>query len=248
MKYALISTSRIITPKNHDKTRCGNGEIVRLAKSIQKLGLLEPITVKPLIGGDGYEIISGNKRFCALSMLGEKKIPCILTESTQNNSLIYITLQKYSKHNPFVLADKLKRMLTSGDKSAEETADALGMEITEFIEYLLPSRMTQIERQIAIENRLSEENIRKIATEPELKKRLDALSVYISGKTPSGLSMAKKAKARRNVPRGELKLFENTVKRAISLLEGLGYSAKNETSEFGNNIEYKIKLSKSVAN
>ena len=219
---------------------------MKLAKSIQKLGLLEPLTVKPLIGGNGYEIISGNKRFCALTLLGEKKIPCLITDMSQNSNLIYITLQRYSKHNSFVLADRLKRLLTSGDKTAEELSDLLGMETSEFIEYLLPARMTPIERQIAIENNLSEEKIRKIASNPDQRKRLDELAVYISGKPPMGSMKTKKVKARRNVPRGELKLFENTIKKAVSLLEDMGYIAEKEARDDGEGIEYRIKLSRQI--
>lgn len=246
MKYAVINSSRIIMPKNHDKSRCNGGDVVKLAKSIQKLGLLEPITVKPLIGGDGYEIISGNKRYCAMSLLGIKKIPCIVTESQEDNVLIYITLQKYSKHNPFVLADKLKRMLSSESKSAEEIAESLGMDISDFLEYLLPARMSDIERHIALENKLSEETIRNIASVQDYEKRLSILSGYAIKKSASSEIVRKKSvKARRSVATGELKLFENTVKRALALLEKLGYTAQKEIYDNRGETEYKIKLSKS---
>jgi len=244
MKYGLINVSRIITHKNHDKTRCNNGEVIKLARSIQKLGLLEPLTVKPLLGGEGYEIISGNKRYCAMSLLGMAKIPCIITEASDDNALVCITLQMYSKHNPFLLADKLKRLLSASNKGAEEIAEDLGMEVSEFIEYLLPARMSEIERKIAVENKLSEETVRKIASNPDYSQRLSILSGYIPHSTKNEKSDQKRIKARRTVPTGELKLFENTVKRALTFLERLGYSTEKESANRGEEVEYKIRLAK----
>jgi len=47
-------------------------ESEELAKSIQQKGLLQPILVRTL---DGYfEIVAGNRRFCACKALGWKKI------------------------------------------------------------------------------------------------------------------------------------------------------------------------------
>ncbi|MGA9150979.1 MAG: ParB/RepB/Spo0J family partition protein [Candidatus Nitrosopolaris sp.] len=49
-----------------------------LAKSIQQKGLLQPILVRTL---DGYfEIVAGNRRFCACKALGWKKIACHIIE------------------------------------------------------------------------------------------------------------------------------------------------------------------------
>jgi ParB family transcriptional regulator, chromosome partitioning protein len=49
-----------------------------LAKSIQQKGLLQPILVRTL---DCYfEIVAGNRRFCACKALGWKKIPCHIIE------------------------------------------------------------------------------------------------------------------------------------------------------------------------
>lgn len=46
-----------------------------LAKSIEQNGLLQPILVRTM---DGYfEVVAGNRRFCACKALGWKKLPAI---------------------------------------------------------------------------------------------------------------------------------------------------------------------------
>jgi len=49
-----------------------------LAKSIDQKGLLQPILVRTM---DGYfEVVAGNRRYCACKALGWKKIPCHIIE------------------------------------------------------------------------------------------------------------------------------------------------------------------------
>jgi ParB family transcriptional regulator, chromosome partitioning protein len=49
-----------------------------LAKSIKQKGLLQPILVRTM---DGYfEVVAGNRRYCACKSLGWKKIACHIIE------------------------------------------------------------------------------------------------------------------------------------------------------------------------
>jgi len=51
-----------------------------LARSIDKVGLLEPIVVFPVEGTDGYEILAGQRRFLACKELQWDKIPARIIE------------------------------------------------------------------------------------------------------------------------------------------------------------------------
>ena len=53
-------------------------DIDELSKSIEQKGLLQPILVRTL---DGYfEVVAGNRRYCACKALGWKKIACHIIE------------------------------------------------------------------------------------------------------------------------------------------------------------------------
>jgi hypothetical protein len=47
----------------------GPAAIEDLARSIEREGLINPITVRPAPSGDGYELLAGERRFRALSLL-----------------------------------------------------------------------------------------------------------------------------------------------------------------------------------
>ena len=246
MKYSLISVDKIKTSHAHSKTRCKQGEIVILAKSIQKFGVIEPILVKPLSGGDAYEIISGNRRFCASILLGMKEIPCIIAERSKNSPLMEISLMRFINHDAFDVAEKIKRILIENGWSAEILAEKTGLEAGEIVEFLSPAQMTGVERELAWNLHLSNDAIRRISTLQNREDRIRRLLAYKrimeypDRKAPTKPNI----KARRRVSFGGLGFFENTIKKSLELLEKAGIRAKTEAKESANGIEYKIFLNK----
>src|SRR5215469_9218840 len=70
-----IDISKIKQSKNF---RQMVGDTDELARSIKEKGLLQPILVRTM---DGYfEVVAGNRRFCACKALGWKKIACHIVE------------------------------------------------------------------------------------------------------------------------------------------------------------------------
>ena len=71
-----IRTSDIVTPSRVLRRRLG--ELGEIADSIKKIGLLQPIIVRPL--ENHFEIVAGNRRYHACKKLGWRKIPCHVVE------------------------------------------------------------------------------------------------------------------------------------------------------------------------
>jgi len=247
MKYAEINLKQIVTSPKHLKNRCQSGEIVTLAKSIKKNGVLTPIHVKPLLGG-GYEIISGNRRYCASKLAEIDKIPCIVIEREDNPQMIDICLSIFNTHDSFELADKIKHLFVKSGKSAEWVSEALGVEVPFLLEYLTPTCMSEIERRIARENRLSNELIRKIASLPTREDRFNALTKYVraSEETQSVKINRHKtnAKARRRASINGLGFFENTLRRSLEILESAGLQTSKKAEERCGEVEYRITVKK----
>ena len=79
-------TSNPFQPRqNFDKE-----EISNLAQSIEKQGLLQPILLRK--NGGGFEIISGERRFRAMKLLGNDKVPCIVKPHISDNEMIEMAL------------------------------------------------------------------------------------------------------------------------------------------------------------
>lgn len=81
----VLEVSKIIPVKNirneHDN------EISELADSINRQGLINPITVMPVSGGK-YRIIAGHRRFEAVKRLGFSHIECQVLDSLSEKDIV----------------------------------------------------------------------------------------------------------------------------------------------------------------
>jgi len=81
-----IEISKIEEPKEAIRSYFTKEALEELKESINKEGLLHPIIVRP--SGDKYEIVAGHRRFIACKELGWGKIPCIVKELNDEETLI----------------------------------------------------------------------------------------------------------------------------------------------------------------
>jgi len=75
-----------IVPGDNDRTTFDQAGLIELAESIRQLGLVQPITVRPL-GGGIFQICAGERRFRAISqILKDEYAPCIVRELTDDEA------------------------------------------------------------------------------------------------------------------------------------------------------------------
>ena len=85
-KIEKIPMDKIHLPRREAREYVTEEGLQELAESIERLGLLNPITVRR--DGDGYEIIAGVRRFLACQRLGWKEIPAIVKDLDDLNKLV----------------------------------------------------------------------------------------------------------------------------------------------------------------
>jgi len=91
MNISSIELNKIEEPKEAIRVQPNDKEVKFLADSISKVGLINPITVKP-ITGNKFEVVAGHRRFLAAKILNLKKIDCnIITKNEQASTAIKIT-------------------------------------------------------------------------------------------------------------------------------------------------------------
>ncbi len=78
MDLQVIEVSRIVEDPDQPRRALDDVALQGLADSIRQHGVLNPITVAPLKGVDGYRIITGERRWRASQIAGQFEIPCIV--------------------------------------------------------------------------------------------------------------------------------------------------------------------------
>lgn len=125
-----INLELILPPRIQPRLQVDDQGIEELAASIQRHGLLSPLTVTPDDGG--YRLLAGNRRYHALKALGAETAPCnviepnpaMADEITLAENLIRLQLSPIEEAYAFAL------YLNSTDETQEELADKLGQERT----------------------------------------------------------------------------------------------------------------------
>jgi len=104
-----------------------------LADSIKSKGLVQPILVRPLAGGNAgesqrYEIIAGERRWRAAQMAGIAEIPAVIRDVPDESALAMSLIENIQREelNPLEEARALKRLIEEFGLTHQAAAEAVG--------------------------------------------------------------------------------------------------------------------------
>jgi ParB family chromosome partitioning protein len=110
---------------NPDQPRTDIGEegIAELADSIAKVGLLQPIIVRPL--GQGYQIIAGERRWRAARQAGLERVPVRVLSKSETESLEIALIENLQRQdlNSIEEARGYRKLLTEYRMTQAELAE-----------------------------------------------------------------------------------------------------------------------------
>ncbi|MBR2284523.1 MAG: ParB/RepB/Spo0J family partition protein [Ruminococcus sp.] len=247
-----IEVSRII-PDASRRIRRNDGNITALAASIAENGVVQPISVRR--NGDFYVVISGHKRLRAAKMLGLEAVPCIIHSENDNESEI-ISLVEHIKRQELSIFDEaeaIQQLISFYGITQEDAASRLGKAQSTIANKLRLLRLTVQEREIIMNNGLTERHARallrlaspderKVILETVVSERLNVdrterlIEEYIDNK---GLISANKKENR--VVRSVRSLM-TTINKAVETMQAAGISAEAEKKLGDDQIEYRITI------
>src|SRR6266566_4343250 len=100
-----------------------------LQASIRKAGLLQPVVVRPVPGGNGgFELIAGERRLRACQALGWEKIPAVKREVDDRTALTLALVENLQRDDlsPVDEARGYERLLAEFSLTQQDVADAVG--------------------------------------------------------------------------------------------------------------------------
>ncbi len=97
-----------------------------LTASVKEHGVLQPLLVRP--DGDGYELIAGERRLRASTAAGLTKVPVIVMNATDGDSLELALIENLQRENLNVLeeAEGYRELAVEFNMTQEEIADRVG--------------------------------------------------------------------------------------------------------------------------
>ena len=109
------------------RTRMDEGALAELADSIRAQGVMQPVLVRSINGGQ-YEIIAGERRVRAALLAGLTDIPVLVRDVPDDSAAAMALIENIQREdlNPLEEAQGVQRLITEFHLTHEDAAKAIG--------------------------------------------------------------------------------------------------------------------------
>lgn len=257
-KIKCIPVIQIEPNRYQPRIHFSKDELQSLSESILENGLLQPLTVRKILASK-YELIAGERRLRASIMAGFKTVPCIVIDCDDSQSAVFALLENLQRANlnPFEEAEGIYKLLINDGITQEMIAKKLGKKQSTIANKLRLLRLEPEERNKIVEAGLTERHARALLKLDTKEKRAIALTKIIL----NGLNVQKsellidsmvaketerKSVAHRTVIVKDLRIFMNTINKAIDVMNLSGIKAQRSQTETDEYIEYMVRIPKAA--
>lgn len=127
LTFAELPVRAIVPNAQQPRQVFDDEALAELVHSIQEIGLMQPIVVRPATGG-GYELVAGERRLRATKKAGFKTIPALIRETSDDQMLRDALLENLHRAalTPLEEAAAYKQLLEDFGGTQDELATRLG--------------------------------------------------------------------------------------------------------------------------
>lgn len=257
-KVLMVPTIQIRPNKTQPRRNFDEAELKSLSRSIVENGILQPLAVRR-INTTEFELIAGERRLRAAVMAGMSKVPCVVHKCTDKESALLALIENLQRAdlNMFEEARGIARLIRKYGLTQEQAALKLGKKQSTVANKLRLLRLTFEEQEWILTARLSERHARALLRIDDEGLRREALSRVITDSMSVGEceafvtdTLMKKGvtdpvrKPERKAVIRDVRIFVNTINRAVDTMRLSGINAVSRRSETDEYIEYTVKIPK----
>lgn len=257
-RVVLLDTEKISPSPYQPRRQFEQKALQELADSISQSGLLQPITVREV--SSGYELIAGERRLMACKMLHMEQIPAIVERYDDEKSAVFSLIENLQRRdlNYFEEAAGIHQLMEHYHMTQQQVAQKLGKAQSTIANKLRllcfsePMRRKMLdagltERHARALLKLSDEMMIQQALEYIVRERLNVgeSERYIDQIAQS--EVPEKPKPTRLFVVKDLRIFMNTISRAISTMKLAGIEVDTRKTEDDEYIHYTLKIPKKSA-
>ena len=235
-RAAMLLKVSELEPNREQPRRAFNEQALgELADSIAQHGVLQPLLVRPLMGG-GYQIVAGERRWRAARMAGVEEVPAVVREMNDNEVMELALIENLQREdlNPLEEAQGYQSLLETYGMTQDEVAKTVGKSrpaVANALRLLnLPEEMQKLVRGGTI----SAGHARALLSFPDRKSMLEAAKAAEAGASVRDLEkMAQRANAgpKTRAPEHKVHYYEEA---ELALKENLGRKVRvNGTKKRG---------------
>lgn len=253
-----IPIKMITANPNQPRRIFGVENLKELSDSIKVYGVIQPITVRKLSNGN-FELISGERRVRASIMAGLLRIPAIVVAVGNIDSALVALIENVQRCDLSFLeeATAYNRLLTEYGYTQEQLAIKLGKNQSTIANKVRLLKLPEAIRIMIAENHLTERHARALLrlgdSDMQMKVLTEILEKCLNVKQTDDLIdkiINGTSKQSQNLKQNivpivkDVRIFNNTVKKAVVMMNQNGVKAETKEKEFPDRYEYHIKIFK----
>ena len=123
----LLELSQIQLNPNQPRTQFSEENLQELARSIESLGIIQPITVR-IKNSTDYEIVSGERRYRAAKVAGLSKLPAYIREANDQELLEMALVENIQREDldPIEIGMSYQRLLEEIGLTQDKLSERVG--------------------------------------------------------------------------------------------------------------------------
>ena len=234
-------------------------KIEQLAASIAQYGLLQPITVLPLEDGS-YQLVAGERRLLACRRLRMQEVPAILTTMDEERSSALALVENIQRCdlNFFEEAAAIQKLMKMGGYTQQAVAKKLGKNQSTIANKLRLLQFSEPVREAILAANLTERHARALLNLNEqgdepLLQAIKAIQEREMNVAQAEKYIAQlegkqdKPKEKRLFIVKDLRIFLNSIDKALETMKLSGIRAKTQMQEENDEVVYTIRIPKESA-
>lgn len=229
-----------------------------LAESIRRCGVLQPLIVRRQ--GAGYELIAGERRLRAAKLAGMREVPCLVMQTDEEGSAVVSLIENVQRRDLHYLeeAEAIARLIAVFGLTQEQAAERLGRSQSAVANKLRLLRLPQDCAALLREKGLSERHARallRLADEEEQRAALRVIAErgYNVAQTEAYIdallrrAAATPPKRREQYVVKDVRLFLNTIRQSMGIMQRAGVDAACEREDTDSEIRLTIRIPRTRA-
>lgn len=251
-----IATEKLLPNPYQPRKQFKSEELLSLAESIKENGILQPLLARRINNSDYYEIIAGERRLRAAILANLATVPCLIVDCDYEESAVYSILENIQRSDLsfFEEAQAIYQMQNHFGMTQEQIAKRLGKSQSALSNKLRLLKLPADVRYFIEKEGLTERHARallKLDTEKQIWTALNLIKEkgwnvqqteeYINSVTNKTVKPHKS-----NIVKifKDVRIFVNTVNKAINTMKEAGIPAESNKTETDDYIEFFVRIPK----
>lgn len=255
IKY--IHTEKLLPNPYQPRHKFESEEMLSLADSIKENGILQPLLIRRINNSDYFEVVAGERRLRAAILANIDKVPCIEVTCDYEQSAVYSVLENIQRSDLtfFEEAAAIGQLISHFGMSQSECAKRLGKSQSALSNKLRLLKLPVDVRYFIDKEGLTERHARallRLESEKDIWAALNIIkekgyNVEQTDKFIDSLS-DNTVKPKKNTVKifRDVRIFVNTVNKAIEAMVASGIDAETDKTETDDYIEFRVKIPKTT--